>query len=87
MRAGVTGRRFPFDWDQRPTVNAYGGYRLRTTVNLNLRFAVAPDATLRHYERDSYETIGTSHSDGGSSDRTVRLRTRAPGPLRSGQFR
>ncbi len=29
--------RFPSDWDQRHTVNLYGGYRLRPTVNLSMR--------------------------------------------------
>ena len=37
MRDGVTLARFPSDWDQRHTVNVYGGYRLRPTVNLSLR--------------------------------------------------
>src|SRR4029079_8056912 len=31
---GVTGDRFPSNWDQRHTVNIYGGYRLRPSVNL-----------------------------------------------------
>jgi hypothetical protein len=35
MRDGVTGSRFPSDRDQRHTVNVYGGYRLRPTVNLS----------------------------------------------------
>jgi len=37
MRDGVTGERFPSDFDQRHTVNVYGGFRLRPTVNLSLR--------------------------------------------------
>lgn len=37
MRDGVTGNRFPSDFDQRHTVNVYGGFRLRPTVNLSLR--------------------------------------------------
>jgi hypothetical protein len=34
-----SNNRFPSDWDQRHTVNLYGGYRLRPTVNLSLRLA------------------------------------------------
>jgi hypothetical protein len=37
MRDSVTLAHFPSDWDQRHTVNAYGGYRLRPTVNLSLK--------------------------------------------------
>ncbi len=36
MREGVTGARFPSDFDQRHTVNIYGSYRLRPSVNLSL---------------------------------------------------
>jgi hypothetical protein len=39
MRDGVTLDRFPSDWDQRHTVNIYGGYRIRPTVNLSLRWS------------------------------------------------
>ena len=37
MREGVTGERFPSDEDQRHTVNVYGGYRLRPSINLSVR--------------------------------------------------
>jgi len=37
MRDGVTGNRFPSEFDQRHTVNVYGGYRLKPTVNLSLK--------------------------------------------------
>ena len=37
-RDGVTGNRFPSDYDQRHTVNFYGGYRLSPTLNLSLRW-------------------------------------------------
>jgi hypothetical protein len=37
MSDGVTGNRFPSDYDQRHTVNLYGGYRLKPTVNLSMR--------------------------------------------------
>ncbi len=36
MRDGVSDQRFPSDFDQRHTVNIYGGYRLRPTVNLSM---------------------------------------------------
>ena len=36
-RDGISGVRFPSDWDQRHTVNVYGGYRLRPSVNLSGR--------------------------------------------------
>jgi TonB dependent receptor-like, beta-barrel/Carboxypeptidase regulatory-like domain len=39
MREGVTDNRFPSDFDQRHTFNAYGGYRLKPTVNLSLKFS------------------------------------------------
>ena len=34
---GVTHDHFPSDYDQRHTVNIYGGYRIRPTVNLSVR--------------------------------------------------
>ena len=37
MRDGVTNNRFPSDYDQRHTVNVYGGYRLKPTVNLSVK--------------------------------------------------
>ncbi|SPE34864.1 TonB-dependent receptor [Candidatus Sulfopaludibacter sp. SbA3] len=37
MHEGITGLQYPSDYDQRHTVNAYGGLRIRPTVNLSLR--------------------------------------------------
>jgi hypothetical protein len=37
MRDGVTNNRFPSDYDQRHTLNVYGGYRLKPTVNLSAK--------------------------------------------------
>ena len=37
MRDGVTNNRFPSDYDQRHTLNIYGGYRLKPTVNLSAK--------------------------------------------------
>jgi hypothetical protein len=36
---GVLGNWFPSDFDQRHTVNAYGSYRLKPTVNISLRWS------------------------------------------------
>jgi hypothetical protein len=38
-RDGVLGNRFPSDYDQRHTVNVYGSYRLKPTVNMSLRWS------------------------------------------------
>jgi len=37
MTDGVTLSHFPSDYDQRHTVNIYGGYRIKPTLNLSLR--------------------------------------------------
>ncbi len=37
MTDGITLSHFPSDYDQRHTVNIYGGYRIKPTVNLSLR--------------------------------------------------
>ena len=36
MRDGVTGDRFPSEYDQRNTISIYGSYRLRPSVNVSL---------------------------------------------------
>ena len=36
MRDGITGDRFPSDFDQRNTISLYGSYRLRPSVNISL---------------------------------------------------
>ncbi len=38
LRDGVTGDRFVADRDQRHTVNVYGSYRLRPTINLSMKY-------------------------------------------------
>jgi hypothetical protein len=38
-RDSVTGGRFPSDYDQRHTLNVYGGYRLKPTVNLSVKMS------------------------------------------------
>ena len=55
MREGVTGNRFPGDWDQRHTINVYGGYRLKPTVNLSLRWSYGSGFPVPGY----LEQIGT----------------------------
>jgi hypothetical protein len=37
MRDSVTTSRFPSDYDQRHTINVYGGYRIIPTVNLSVK--------------------------------------------------
>ena len=49
MRDGVTGNRFPSEFDQRHTVNVYGGYRLRPTVNLSLRWSYGSNFPIPGY--------------------------------------
>jgi hypothetical protein len=39
MREGITHETFPSDYDQRHTVNVYGGYRLRPSMNLSMRWS------------------------------------------------
>jgi hypothetical protein len=57
MREGVTGQHFPSDWDQRHTVNVYGGYRLRPTVNLSLRWSYGSGFPVPGY----FEKSGTAY--------------------------
>ncbi len=38
MRDGVLGITFPADYDQRHTVNVYGSYRVRPSVNISARW-------------------------------------------------
>jgi len=49
MHDGVTGNRFPSDFDQRHTVNVYGGYRLSPTVNLSLRWSYGSNFPIPGY--------------------------------------
>jgi CarboxypepD_reg-like domain/TonB-dependent Receptor Plug Domain len=39
MSEGVTQQTFPSDYDQRHSVNVYGGYRLRPSVNVSVRWS------------------------------------------------
>jgi outer membrane cobalamin receptor len=53
MRDGVTAARFPSDYDQRHTVNVYGGYRLRPSINLSLRWSYGTGFPIPGYLRQS----------------------------------
>jgi len=53
MRDGVTGARFPSDYDQRHTVNVYGGYRLRPSINLSLKWSYGSGFPIPGYLRQS----------------------------------
>ena len=69
MRDGVTGNHFPSDFDQRHTINVYGGFRLRPTVNLSLRSTYGSNFPLPGY----LTQVGSSYYLG-----TVRNRVRLP---------
>jgi hypothetical protein len=57
MRDGVSLERFPSDWDQRHTVNVYGGYRLRPTVNLSARWSYGSGFPIPGYLKQ----VGTTY--------------------------
>jgi hypothetical protein len=38
QRDGVEHTAYPSDWDQRHTINVFGGYRVRSTVNLSVKW-------------------------------------------------
>lgn len=44
MQDGISGARFVSDWDQRDTIDLYGRYRLRPTVDLRARSTWAADS-------------------------------------------
>jgi hypothetical protein len=49
MRDGVTGGRFPSDFDQRNTVSVYGSYRLRPSVNLSVHSSYGSGFPIAEY--------------------------------------
>jgi len=51
MHDGVTGANFPSDYDQRHTVNVYGGYRLRPSINLSLKWSYGSGFPIPGYLR------------------------------------
>jgi hypothetical protein len=56
MRDGVSRQVFPSDWDQRHTVNVYGGYRLRPSVNLSGRWSYGSGFPISGYLRQAGPT-------------------------------
>jgi len=48
-----SGDRFPSDYDQRHTMNIYGSYRLRPTVNLSLKWSYGSGFPIPGYLRMS----------------------------------
>ena len=52
MHEGVTHETFPSDYDQRHTVNVYGGYRLRPSVNLSMRWSYGSGFPIPGYLRE-----------------------------------
>jgi hypothetical protein len=74
MRDGVSLQRFPSDWDQRHTVNVYGGYRLRPTVNLSARWSYGSGFPIPGYLRQSGSTYYLT---------TVRNQLRMPDYMRA----
>ncbi|MEO8367976.1 MAG: carboxypeptidase regulatory-like domain-containing protein [Candidatus Solibacter sp.] len=55
MRDGVTRDHFPSDYDQRHTVNVYGGYRLKPTVNLSTKISYGSGFPIAGY----FQQVGT----------------------------
>lgn len=51
LRDGVTGGAFPSDFDQKHTLNLFGSYRLRPTVNLSARWVYGSGFPVRGYFR------------------------------------
>ncbi|MGJ5813558.1 TonB-dependent receptor [Paludibaculum fermentans] len=51
MRDGVTGAAYPSDFEQRHTVNAYGSYRLKPTMNLSGRYSYGSNFPIPGYFR------------------------------------
>jgi hypothetical protein len=49
---GITHETFPSDYDQRHTVNVYGGYRLRPSVNLSMRWSYGSGFPIPGYLRE-----------------------------------
>ena len=65
---GVAGQQFLSDYDQRHTVNVYGSYRVRPTVNLSLRvsygsgFPIPGYLSLYQYQGYNYYFLASSRN-------------------------
>jgi hypothetical protein len=64
MRDGISGASFVSDWDQRHTINVYGGYRLRSSVNLSVRSSWGSGFPIPGFLR----TVGGSYCLAGVRD-------------------
>jgi hypothetical protein len=53
LRDGVTGAVYPADAEQRHTVNAYGSYRMRPSVNLSARYSYGSNFPIPGFLRQS----------------------------------
>jgi hypothetical protein len=66
--AGVSAQQFPSDYDQRQTINIYGGFRLRPTVNLSARmsygsgFPIPGYFSLYQYQGYNYYFLASSRN-------------------------
>jgi hypothetical protein len=70
---GVAAQRFPSDYDQRHTVNVYGGFRVRPTVNLSARISYGSGFPIPGYLSE-FNYAGYNYYFLGSSRNAVRLR-------------
>ncbi len=48
-RDGITGNSFPSDWDQRHTVNVYGSYRLKPSINMSGKWSYGSNFPMPGY--------------------------------------
>lgn len=54
---GLLGERYPADYEQRHTVNVFGNYRVRASVNLSGRYSYGSGTPLRGYFRGEYPNL------------------------------
>lgn len=54
---GLLGERYPADYEQRHTVNVFGNYRVRASVNLSGRYSYGSGTPLRGYFRGEYPDL------------------------------
>ena len=69
---GVAAQQFPSDYDQRHTVNIYGGFRVRPTVNLSARMSYGSGFPIPGYLTD-YRYAGYDSYFLGATRNAVRL--------------
>lgn len=54
---GLLGERYPADFEQRHTVNVFGNYRVRPSVNVSGRYSYGSGTPLRGYFRGEYPNL------------------------------